>query len=213
MADVFDKRKRSWVMSRVKGKDTKPEIFVRSLLHRLGYRFTINGPKNRNLPGRPDIVLPKYGTVIFVHGCFWHGHKGCKHHRIPKSRTEWWSAKIDSNRIRDESNVAKLNEMGWIVIVLWTCQFDTIPKRNELAQTLSSMIGGVGEKAERLLVAEESSPYGGTANSRPDFPIVKVDKSTKVARAAGRYGSGRGDLSVNRKQHIKQKLRAKTHRS
>lgn len=132
MTDVFDSKKRSWVMSRIKGKDTKPELFVRSVLHRLGYRFTVNGPKNRKLPGKPDIVLPKYKTVVFVHGCFWHGHRGCKHHRLPKTRTQWWRAKIEGNRSRDARNVVELEILGWSVRQLWTCEFDTVGKREAL---------------------------------------------------------------------------------
>ena len=84
MADVFTPEKRSWLMSRIRGKNTKPELVVRSLLHRLGYRFTVNGPRNRELPGKPDIVLPRFRTVIFVHGCFWHRHKNCRLASTPK---------------------------------------------------------------------------------------------------------------------------------
>jgi DNA mismatch endonuclease Vsr len=90
MADVFTPEKRSEVMSRIRGRDTRPERIVRSMLHRLGYRFTIAGPKNRLLPGRPDIVLPKFRTVLFVHGCFWHGHEHCPDFRLPQSRHDWW---------------------------------------------------------------------------------------------------------------------------
>ena len=101
MADVSDKEKRSWVMSRITGKDTKPERLLRSLLHRHGFRFTVNGPLNKKLPGRPDIVLPKHDTIIFVHGCYWHGHTDCKHFRLPKSRTDWWKEKIGKTQERD----------------------------------------------------------------------------------------------------------------
>ena len=92
--DVFTPEKRSEVMSRIRGRDTKPELALRSMLHRLGYRFTVNGPNNRSLPGKPDLVLPKYHTVIFVHGCFWHGHENCPSFRMPKSRIDFWTAKI-----------------------------------------------------------------------------------------------------------------------
>ncbi len=163
MTDVFDKRKRSRVMSMVKGKNTKPEIFVRSLLHRLGYRFTINGRNNKNLPGKPDIVLPKYRTVVFVHGCFWHGHRGCKHYRIPKSRTEWWTAKIEANRRRDERNIAELEGRGWNVVILWTCRFDTVPKREVLAKTLPDLIEGTHPENLPTLAAEDAAPYGDKA--------------------------------------------------
>lgn len=109
-------------MGRIRNKDTKPELMVRSLLHGMGYRFTVNGPKNRKLPGRPDIVLPKYRTVIFVHGCFWHRHKGCKETTTPKTRTEWWEAKFGGNVERDRRNQRDLRKLGWKVIVVWECQ-------------------------------------------------------------------------------------------
>jgi len=160
MVDVFDPEKRSWLMSQVKGKDTKPELFVRSLLHRLGYRFTVNGPKNRKLPGKPDIVLPKYGTVIFVHGCFWHGHQGCRHARIPKSRTEWWTAKIARNRERDRKRLAELEALGWNVVVLWTCEFDRVPKRELLAMDLPGRIETDGTEDAWQAAAEAPGPYG-----------------------------------------------------
>jgi DNA mismatch endonuclease, patch repair protein len=91
------------------------------MLHRLGYRFTVNGPKNRLLPGRPDIVLPKYRTVIFVHGCFWHGHEHCPHFRLPKSRRDWWKQKIEGNRARDLRNETALRALGWHVVTIWEC--------------------------------------------------------------------------------------------
>jgi DNA mismatch endonuclease (patch repair protein) len=120
--DHLTPEKRSWNMSRIKGKDTKPELLVRSLLHQAGYRFTVNGPKNKKLPGKPDIVLPKYKTVIFVHGCFWHRHPGCKGTTTPKTRTEWWLAKFDRNVSNDRKNQEALKEMGWNVIVIWECE-------------------------------------------------------------------------------------------
>lgn len=122
MADIVSEAQRSYNMSRIRSKNTKPEIAVRSMLHRLGYRFTVNGPKNRQLPGKPDIVLPKYKTVIFVHGCFWHGHAGCKHFRLPKTRTEWWKAKIGGNIARDQKAQSALKKLGWKVLVIWECE-------------------------------------------------------------------------------------------
>ncbi|MBU0676720.1 MAG: very short patch repair endonuclease [Verrucomicrobia bacterium] len=94
MVDHLTPEKRSWNMSRIRGKNTKPELIVRSLLHRMGYRFTVNGPLNKKLPGKPDIVLPKYRTVIFVHGCFWHRHRGCKGSTTPSTRREFWKEKL-----------------------------------------------------------------------------------------------------------------------
>ena len=145
-------------MSRIRGKDTKPELFVRSLLHRLGFRFTVNGPRNKRLPGKPDIVLPKYGTVILVHGCFWHGHRGCRHFRLPKTRTEWWTAKIEGNRERDARNFERLREEGWHVVQLWACEFDTAAKREALAEDLAERI--VGRPAPDRLAAEPPGKYG-----------------------------------------------------
>ena len=122
MADSLTPEHRSWNMSRIRSRDTKPERVVRSLLHGMGYRFTVNGPKNRTLPGRPDIVLPKYRTVIFVHGCFWHRHKGCKGTTTPKTRTDWWEAKFAGNVARDRRNQRSLRKEGWRVIVVWECE-------------------------------------------------------------------------------------------
>lgn len=140
MVDVFTKEKRSWVMSRIRGRDTKPEILVRSMLHALGYRFTVNGPKNKSLPGRPDIVLPKWETVVFVHGCFWHGHERCPVFRLPKTRTEWWKEKIDKTRARDARSEAVLREAGWNVVVIWECELANLKKIESLAARLSSLI-------------------------------------------------------------------------
>ena len=110
-------------MARVKGKDTKPEILVRSLLHKLGYRFRLH---IRNLPGSPDIVLPRYKAAILVHGCFWHGHEGCKRATIPATRTQFWSAKIEGNRERDMRNLAALEELGYRCLVIWQCEIKDI---------------------------------------------------------------------------------------
>lgn len=121
MADIVSKEQRSYNMSQIRGKNTKPEILVRSKLHATGFRFTVNGPRNRKLPGKPDIVLPSYNTVIFVHGCFWHGHEGCAKFRLPKTRREWWSAKIERTKERDGENIRLLRESGLNVIVIWEC--------------------------------------------------------------------------------------------
>lgn len=110
---------RSWNMSRIKGKDTKPELRVRSLLHRLGYRFRLHA---KNLPGRPDVVLPKYRTVVLVHGCFWHRHRGCRFCYVPKSRQEFWQAKFEGNVRRDSNVRRRLRSLGWKVLVVWECE-------------------------------------------------------------------------------------------
>ncbi|MEO7099741.1 MAG: very short patch repair endonuclease [Luteolibacter sp.] len=139
--DVFTPEKRSEVMSKIRGYDTKPELALRSLLHRHGYRFTVRGPKNKQLPGRPDLVLAKYRTVIFVHGCYWHGHEHCKHFRIPHSRTEWWTAKIEGNRTRDLRNENALLILGWHVVTIWECALKTTAARQWLETQLPELIG------------------------------------------------------------------------
>jgi len=122
MTDVFSKEKRSWIMSRVKGRNTKPEILVRSLVHRMGYRFRLH---RRDLPGNPDIVLPRHRKVIFVHGCFWHGHKGCPRSKRPTTNESFWNRKLDGNIERDRLYSAELSGMGWKVLVVWECETRT----------------------------------------------------------------------------------------
>lgn len=122
MVDTCSPELRSRVMAAVPSRNTRPEIRVRSLLHRMGYRFTVNGPLNRSLPGRPDVVLPRFKTAVFVHGCFWHGHKGCPNFRMPKTRSKWWRNKFDSNIRRDKKNIRLLSKDGWNPIVIWECE-------------------------------------------------------------------------------------------
>lgn len=117
--DRIDKKRRSWNMGRIKGRDTAPEVQVRSILHRAGYRFRLH---RKDLPGRPDIVLSKHQTVVFVHGCFWHRHRGCPNCSTPKSNAEFWEAKFSGNIKRDKQNIAKLEKSGWHVIVVWECE-------------------------------------------------------------------------------------------
>jgi DNA mismatch endonuclease (patch repair protein) len=121
MADVHEPEIRSYNMSRIRSKDTKPEIIVRKFLFHKGLRYRLHVTE---LPGKPDIVLPKYKTVIFVHGCFWHGHDECKYFVIPKTRTEWWLNKINNNRRRDECDQARLTSLGWKCIIIWTCEIE-----------------------------------------------------------------------------------------
>lgn len=121
MVDSISKERRSWNMSRIRSKNTKPELIVRSLLHKRGFRFRLHV---RDLPGKPDIVLPKYKTVIFVHGCFWHRHLGCGGATIPKSRTEWWIEKLDGNVKRDLKIERDLKALGWKTIVIWECELE-----------------------------------------------------------------------------------------
>lgn len=129
MTDVHDKKTRSFNMSRIKGKSTKPEILVRQFLYKNGFRYRLNYKK---LPGKPDIVLPKYKTVIFVNGCFWHGHDNCKDFVIPKTRTDWWIEKINQTKIRDLSTITELESLDWTVKVIWECELKTDKKEQVL---------------------------------------------------------------------------------
>ena len=125
MVDTLSKQHRSWNMARISSKNTNPEKFVRSLLHGLGYRFRIH---DRNLPGTPDIVLRKYRAVVFVHGCFWHRHKGCPRCTTPSSNQEYWLKKIDRNKTNDRKNQKKLKKMGWKVLIIWECKIRDVKK-------------------------------------------------------------------------------------
>ena len=118
MVDIVDKATRSRMMAAIKGKNTKPEIAVRKALHAAGFRFRLHG---KNLPGNPDIVLPKHKTAIFVHGCFWHGHN-CREFRWPKTRTAFWRNKILGNKKRDQLSRRKLKSLGWTQLVVWECK-------------------------------------------------------------------------------------------
>lgn len=118
MSDIYSKSKRSDIMSKISGKETKPEILVRKFLFSKGFRFRKNV---KELPGKPDIVLPKYKTIIFVHGCFWHGHS-CKRGTLPETNHEFWQEKIDKNIERDNHNIFELIEKGWNVIIVWQCE-------------------------------------------------------------------------------------------
>jgi DNA mismatch endonuclease (patch repair protein) len=134
MADVFSQAKRSWVMSRIRGKDTGPERHVRSFLHRHGFRFSLH---QSGLPGKPDIVLPKYRTVVFVHGCFWHGHSGCKRASMPATHRRFWSEKIKRNKARDGEVKRALQRAGWRILTVWECQ---ITSASGLARRLRSLL-------------------------------------------------------------------------
>lgn len=133
MSDVLTKEQRHRCMSNVKSKNTKPEIMVRKFLFSNGYRYRVN---RKDLPGKPDIVLPKYRTVVFINGCFWHGHQNCKYATIPASNHEFWLTKITGNVERDKQTREKLSQMGWSVIDIWQCQL----KPSEKETTLNNLI-------------------------------------------------------------------------
>jgi DNA mismatch endonuclease (patch repair protein) len=125
MSDIWTKEKRSEVMARIRGKNTKPELFLRSALHRLGYRFRLHA---RNLPGSPDIFLPRYKCVVFVNGCFWHAHKNCPKFKVPSSNKAFWMKKLRENVTRDLNKSKAIRKMGIKVIVVWECQLKAKPQ-------------------------------------------------------------------------------------
>ena len=134
MADVHNKATRSYNMSQIKGKNTKPEMLVRKFLHAQGFRYKLH---DKTLPGKPDLVLPKYKTVIFIHGCFWHKHEGCKYFVVPKTRTDWWLNKINGNVANDQKAVSQLKKDGWNVITIWECEL----KGEKTIITLAKLFG------------------------------------------------------------------------
>ena len=119
MSDTYSKQKRSQIMSKIPGKNTKPEIIIRKIAHGLGYRFRLH---KKNLPGKPDIVFPKYKKVILINGCFWHGHKNCNRSKLPSTNKKFWKEKIDGNKKKDKSNLIRLKKTGWDYLVIWQCE-------------------------------------------------------------------------------------------
>ena len=140
--DVFTEEKRREIMSRVRNRNTRQEVLVRSLLHRLGYRFRLH---RSDLPGTPDIVLPKHRTVVFVHGCFWHGHS-CPRGKLPETRRAFWKAKIERNAERDRDARQELETLGWRVVVVWGCETSSLVRLTELGHRLVREIGVRGSR-------------------------------------------------------------------
>jgi DNA mismatch endonuclease (patch repair protein) len=138
MSDVHTPATRSYNMSQIKGKNTKPELLVRQYLHAQGLRYRLHDKK---LPGKPDLVLLKYKTVVFVHGCFWHKHEGCRYFVVPKTRTEFWLNKIGKNVINDERQQAELTAAGWKVLTVWECELKPALRETTL-ETLQAAIEG-----------------------------------------------------------------------
>ena len=162
MVDHLTKEKRSWNMRQIKNRHTKPEVLVRSILHRIGYRFKINDKK---LPGKPDIVLPKYKSVIFVHGCFWHRHENCSKATTPKTNRDYWDKKFQRNIDRDKEVKQQLQQLGWYVIVIWECEVLSDP-----VSAISRIVSKLEKSSDRkysldinrnsiLHLAEERSKY------------------------------------------------------
>ncbi len=187
MTDILSPEQRSLVMSRVRGGDTKPELILRSGLHRLGIRFTL---ANRRLPGQPDLVFPKYRSVAFVHGCYWHRHPGCKDATTPKSNTEFWARKFAENVERDRRAQERLIAAGWRVMVVWECQLvrqtcETIRKvwlwlRDAAPSTApldydESLI----DRGRLLSVAEKRVKFRISSYKRPHAGLPKGEKGDK----------------------------------
>lgn len=139
MADVKSKEARSRNMAAIKGKNTKPEEIVRKYLFANGFRYRKN---DKRLPGTPDIVLPKYKTVIFVNGCFWHGHDNCKYFVWPENNAEFWRRKIESNILRDNKKIEQLHSLNWRVIVIWECQLKPKLRQESLAHLVNEIVNG-----------------------------------------------------------------------
>lgn len=167
--DIWDKKKRSEVMSKIRSKDTKPELALRKALFARGFRYRVN---DKHLPGKPDIVLAKYKTVIFLHGCFWHRHESCKYAYTPKTNTKFWVDKITSNKERDKNNTQKLIALGWNVLIVWECEVrhtykhDITPLIDRISTTLLEncphkiTIKFYDEREDRvIMVAEDVVEY------------------------------------------------------
>jgi DNA mismatch endonuclease (patch repair protein) len=133
MADKHSKEVRSYNMSRIRSKNTGPEMLVRKCLFANGFRYRVH---DKSLPGTPDIVLRKYNTIIFINGCFWHGHSKCKYFKIPATRTEWWAQKINRNREKDKESITKLKKLKWNIVVIYECQL----KKNKFELTLEKLV-------------------------------------------------------------------------
>ena len=139
MTDVHNKATRRYNMSQIKGKNTKPEMLVRKYIFSNGFRYKLHDKK---LPGKPDIVFPKIRTVIFVHGCFWHGHENCKYFVVPKTNTEWWLSKINRNKQNDVENISKLKNEGWDIFTIFECEL----KNEKLNKTLNNILVQLNNK-------------------------------------------------------------------
>ena len=131
MTDVHNKKTRSYNMSMIRSKDTKPEIIVRKFLFGNGFRYKLH---DKMLPGKPDLVFPKYKTVVFIHGCFWHGHEGCKYFVVPKTRKKWWLEKINRNKQLDTENFRKLKKLGWKILTVFECKLKPVNEEKTLNQ-------------------------------------------------------------------------------
>lgn len=142
MADVHSREVRSYNMSRIRSKNTKPEVLVRKRLFSMGFRYRLHDKK---FPGKPDIILPRYKTVIFVNGCFWHGHQGCKYFIIPKTRTEWWTSKISSTSLKDLKVTELIRLKGWQVLTIWECEL----RKKLIEKTMEELVSSIRKNIEK----------------------------------------------------------------
>ena len=153
MTDIVDKQTRSRMMAGIKGKDTKPELVLRRALHARGFRYRLH---SKNVPGRPDIMLSKHQAMVFVHGCFWHRHEGCRYTTIPSTRPEFWRAKFDANVIRDAAIRHQLIEAGWRAATVWEC---SLRKTDQLAATVELLRTWLLSDSRQLEVGEKDITY------------------------------------------------------
>ncbi|MCP4749643.1 MAG: DNA mismatch endonuclease Vsr [Proteobacteria bacterium] len=174
--DNLSKKHRSWLMSRIRSKDTKPETIVRSMLHQSGFRFSL---RTKDLPGRPDIKLTKYKTVIFVHGCFWHRHPGCRRATTPKTNKSFWQNKFEGNVRRDRRNQRDLRKLGWKVIVVWECRVLKDPESvlNRIVRELAKRNADLPNRS-RLYIIDRSHLLR-VAETKLQYGLRKADSDTK----------------------------------
>lgn len=193
MADRMTKEQRHKCMSHIRSKDTRPELLVRKALFAAGFRFRVNVS---SLPGTPDIVLRKYNTAIFVNGCFWHGHPGCRLYTIPKSNTRFWQEKVEKNKRRDAAVTLRLEARGWNVITVWECSLDSSHRQNTIA-SLVLQIRENGRKArlesaerrERLEAARKEAAGRRVRRSDLEEEISKIyDIPARIRRASAADG-------------------------
>lgn len=138
MTDVHDKQTRSYNMSMIKGQDTKPELMVRKYLHGKGLRYSLH---NKNLPSKPDLCFRKYKKVVFINGCFWHGHENCKYFKVPASKSDWWEQKINATKERDKKGMKELVKLGWTPLVVWECELKSNKREETLNRIYLSITG------------------------------------------------------------------------
>ena len=166
MSDVFEHGKRSEIMSKIRSRDTKPEIFVRRLLFAAGFRFRLD---DRRLPGRPDVVLPKWRTVVFVHGCFWHSHEGCSRATMPSTHENYWALKLQRNRARDAEVLASLLDARWRVLIVWECSCKT-RYAGALQTAMANFIRSNEDSAELLQIGRAEMELATASNAGSEKP-------------------------------------------